>query len=48
LVFLAGLVGSFEWSPADSKGIVEPDHDSTITLKVNGGLHLAVKEVGGW
>jgi cytochrome P450 len=48
LVFLAGLVGSFEWSPADSEGVVEADHDSTVMLKVKNGLHLTVKEVGGW
>jgi hypothetical protein len=42
------LVGSFEWSPADSEGIVEADHDSTVMLKVKDGLHLAVKEVDGW
>jgi cytochrome P450 len=48
LVFLAGLVGSFEWSPADSEGLVEADHDSTVMLKVKDGLRLSVKEVGGW
>lgn len=52
LVFLAGLVGAFEWSFVDKEGLpsgaVEEDHDSTITLKVVDGLHLAVKSIDGW
>lgn len=48
LVFLAGLVGAFEWSSADSGDTVEADHDSTVMLKVKDGLRLGVKEVDGW
>lgn len=52
LVFLAGLVGAFEWSFVDKEGLprgtVEADHDSTVMLKVAGGLQLAVKPVDGW
>ncbi|KAM0721798.1 hypothetical protein Q7P37_002723 [Cladosporium fusiforme] len=46
LVFLAGLVGAFEWS--SPQGPVEADHDSTVMLKVAGGLQLGVKAVEGW
>jgi len=52
LVFLAGLVGAFEWSLVDKSGLpgetVRADHDSTVMLKVAGGLELAVKPVDGW
>jgi cytochrome P450 len=52
LVFLAGLVGSFKWSFVDKHGLpsgtVEADHDSTVMLKVAGGLELAVEIVDGW
>lgn len=52
LVFLAGLVGAFEWSFVDKDGLasgtVMADHDSTVMLKVAGGLELAVKRVDGW
>jgi cytochrome P450 len=52
LVFLAGLVGAFEWSFVEKeglpKGMVEADHDSTVMLKVADGLQLAVKAIDGW
>jgi cytochrome P450 len=52
LVFLAGLVGAFEWSFADKegspRGMVDADHDSTVMLKVADGLQLAVKAIDGW
>jgi cytochrome P450 len=50
LVFLAGLVGAFKWSFVDrnGSGAVEADHDSTVMLKVAGGLELAVEAVDGW
>ncbi|EME38451.1 hypothetical protein DOTSEDRAFT_181617 [Dothistroma septosporum NZE10] len=52
LVFLAGLVGRFEWTLEDvphlAPGTVEADHDSTIVLKVVGGLKLRAKVVRGW
>jgi cytochrome P450 len=52
LVFLAGLVGAFKWSFVDKEGLpsgtVEADHDSTVMLKVAGGLKLAVRAVDGW
>ncbi|KAM0704998.1 hypothetical protein Q7P35_007785 [Cladosporium inversicolor] len=52
LVFLAGLVGAFEWSFVDKeglpKGMVDADHDSTVMLKVADGLQLAVKAIDGW
>jgi cytochrome P450 len=52
LVFLAGLVGVFEWSFVEKeglpKGMVEADHDSTVMLKVADGLQLAVKAIDGW
>lgn len=47
LVFLAGLVGAFDWSLADDK-VVEADHDSTVMLKVAGRLELSVRAVDGW
>lgn len=47
LVFLAGLVGAFEWSLPPTVN-VEADHDSTVMLKVAGGLQLGVKTVEGW
>lgn len=52
LVFLAGLVGAFQWSFVDKEGLatgtVVADHDSTVMLKVAGGLQLAVRAVDGW
>lgn len=51
-VFLAALVGAFEWSYVDkpelAKGEIKADHDSTVMLKVDGGLHLTVKKLEGW
>lgn len=52
LVFLAGLVGAFKWTFIDRAGLpsgtIEADHDSTVMLKVAGGLELAVEKVEGW
>jgi cytochrome P450 len=52
LVFLAGLVGRFEWEFVDKPGLppgtVRADHDSAITLKIGDGLQLRVKPVEGW
>ena len=52
LVFLAGLVGSFEWEFVDKPGlppgVVKADHDSTIMLKLDGGLQLKATPVEGW
>ena len=51
-MFLAALVGRFEWTFEDlpnlPPGTVEADHDSGITLKVQGGLKLRAKVVPGW
>lgn len=52
LVFLAGLIGSFEWSLAEQDGLqkrdVKADHDSTVMLKVEDGLELAVRNADWW
>ena len=48
LVFLAGLVGRFDWSFVADKGEVVADHDSTVMLKVSGGLQLSARAVKGW
>jgi cytochrome P450 len=52
LVFLAGLVGRFHWTFVDQEelpsGEIVPDHDSTVMLKVSGGLRLHAKAIDGW
>lgn len=47
LVFLAGLVGSFEWLPVQNDDAI-PDHDSSVMLKARGGLRLRARRLEGW
>lgn len=47
LIFLAGLVGKFEWSPGPEK-TVEADHWTTVMLKTNGILRLTAKPLDLW